>query len=119
MLVVDDNVDIRLLVRMQVEHLDGIDGVDEAANGVEAVELAGRAQPDIVLLDLDMPVMSGDVALPLLRTLAPRAVIAIHSATPADGAPRAGLEHADAYLQKCRDDVGEYVAELVRSRARA
>ena len=117
-LIVDDNVDIRLLVRMQVEYLDGVTDVSEAANGVEAIEQAGRIQPDVIVLDLDMPMMSGDAALPLLRTVAPRSIIVVNSATPQTAAPREGLEHADAYLQKCRDDVGEYVAGLLVSRSR-
>ena len=51
----------------------------EAADGVEAIELAGRHQPDVIILDLDMPRRTGDVALRLLRTVAPAAVIAIDS----------------------------------------
>ena len=117
-LVVDDNTDIRLLIRMQVEYLDGVEEVFEAGNGVEAIEQAGRLQPDLIVLDLDMPMMSGDAALPLLRTVAPAAVLVVNSATPQTAAPREGLEHADAYLQKLRDDVGEYVARLLVSRSR-
>jgi CheY-like chemotaxis protein len=112
-LIVDDNTDIRLLIRMQTEFLDGVDELFEATNGVEAVEAAGSRQPDVIILDLDMPVMSGDAALPLLRTVAPEAIIVVNSATPIQSAPREGLEHADAYLHKLRDDVGEFVARIL------
>ena len=115
-LIVDDNVDIRLLVRMQVEFLEGVESVHEAENGVEAIERAGRDHPHVIILDLDMPVMSGDVALPLLRTIAPEAYIVVHTATGIESAPRAGLEHADAYLQKLRDDLGDFVAGLLSER---
>jgi CheY-like chemotaxis protein len=114
--IVDDNADIRLLVRMQVEFLDGVDEVFEATNGVEAIEVAARNHPDLIILDLDMPVMSGDAALPLLRTVAPAATIVVHSATPMASAPREGLEHADAYLQKSRDDVGDFVVQFLGAR---
>jgi CheY-like chemotaxis protein len=117
-LVVDDNVDIRQLVRLQVQFLDEVDEVIEATNGVEAIELAGQHQPDVIILDLDMPLLSGDAALPLLRTVAPSAVIAVNSATPLACAPKEGLEHADAYLMKPRDDVGMFVADLVARRRR-
>lgn len=113
MLIVDDNDDIRLLIRMQLEFLSGIDELHEAANGVEAIELAGQLHPDVIIIDLDMPMMSGDAALPLLRTVSPSAIIAVNSATPMTAAPREGLEHADAYLHKVRDDVGEFVATVL------
>lgn len=115
-LVVDDNADIRLLVRMQIEFLDGVTSVHDAVNGVDAIEQAGQIQPHVIILDLDMPVMSGDAALPLLRTVAPDAHIVVHTATAIELAPREGLEHADAYLQKLRDDVGAHVADLVADR---
>jgi CheY-like chemotaxis protein len=112
-LIVDDNADIRTLVRLQTEFLDGVSELFEASNGVEAIEMAGRQQPDVIILDLDMPMMSGDAALPLLRTVAPGAIIVVNSATPIQSAPREGLEHADAYLHKLRDDVGEFVARIL------
>lgn len=112
-LIVDDNEDIRLLIRMQLEFLAGIDELHEATNGVEAIELAGRLNPDVIIIDLDMPMMSGDAALPLLRTVSPAAIIAVNSATSMAAAPREGLEHADAYLHKVRDDVGEFVATVI------
>ena len=112
-LIVDDNADIRLLIRLQTEFLEGVDELHEAGNGVEAIEAAGREQPDLIILDLDMPMMSGDAALPLLRTVAPNAIIVVNSATPMQCAPREGLEHADAYLHKLRDDVGEFVARVL------
>jgi CheY-like chemotaxis protein len=115
-LVVDDNPDIRFLVRMQAGCVDPGGEVFEATNGVEAIEVAAREQPDVVVLDLDMPMMSGDAALPLLRTVSPASVIAVNSATPLASAPKEGLEHADAYLLKPRDDVGEFLADLVARR---
>ena len=112
-LIVDDNDDIRLLIRMQLECLQGIGQLYEATNGVDAIEEAGKHHPELIIIDLDMPLMSGDAALPLLRTVAPAAIIAVNSATPASSAPREGLEHADAYLQKLRDDVGEFVEQVL------
>ena len=111
-LIVDDDTDIRLLVRMQVEVLDGVASVAEAANGAEALELAGRGDVDLVILDVDMPVLSGEAALPRLRALAPAATIVMHSASrPTAGRP--GFELADFHLQKLRDDVGEFVGALL------
>jgi len=56
-LVVDDDVNIRQIVRMCLAD-EGYD-VYEAANGMAALEALGTAQPDLILLDMRMPVMDG------------------------------------------------------------
>jgi two-component system, NarL family, response regulator LiaR len=62
-LIVDDHAVVRQGLRTFLELQDAsvppIEVVGEAANGVEAVEAARRAQPDVVLLDLVMPQMDG------------------------------------------------------------
>ena len=50
---------------------EGIEVVAEAADGREAVDLAWRARPDVVILDVEMPVMGGQVALRKLLALSP------------------------------------------------
>jgi NarL family two-component system response regulator LiaR len=68
-LIVDDHAVVRQGLRTFLELQDDpsalpIEVVGEAANGVEAVELARRLQPDVVLLDLVMPEMDGIEATP-------------------------------------------------------
>ncbi len=58
-LVADDTATMRLLLRRTLEASKAFEVVGEAANGAEAVDLAGSLQPDMVLLDLSMPVMNG------------------------------------------------------------
>jgi NarL family two-component system response regulator LiaR len=62
-LIVDDHAMVRQGLRTFLELQDGgtlpIEVAGEASNGLEAVELAARLQPDIVLLDLVMPEMDG------------------------------------------------------------
>lgn len=70
-LVVDDRPEIRLLVRTRLRMLDDIEVVGEASNGEEALTLVSALAPDAVVLDLEMPVMRGDEAIPLMRELAP------------------------------------------------
>ena len=77
-LVCDDEPSIRLLYRSAIER-EGI-AVDEAADGVELLEVAGRNPPDLVILDLYMPRRDGMAALPELRRACPKAVVLVVSA---------------------------------------
>ena len=54
-MLVDDQALIRTGIRALLDAEDDIDVVAEAANGAEAVALADRAPPDIVLMDVQMP----------------------------------------------------------------
>ncbi len=68
-LLVDDHPLTRDALASLLEQ-GGFDVVGEAADGAEALELAGRLQPDLVLLDLSMPGVDGLSALPGLRAAA-------------------------------------------------
>ena len=61
-LVVDDQSLIRSAVRDILSHEQGIEVVGEAANGRDAVTLAGSLRPDVVLMDIRMPVLDGIAA---------------------------------------------------------
>ena len=81
-LLVDDSADERYLMRLLVERHGGT-VVAEAANGEAGVVAAGEHHPDLVLLDLAMPTMSGVEALPALGAAAPSARIVVLSQFPA------------------------------------
>ena len=59
----------------------GFDVVGEAADGVEALQLAHDLQPDLVLLDLSMPGLDGLAALPRLRSAAPACEVVVLTAS--------------------------------------
>ena len=59
LLLVDDHALFRDGLRELISHWGEFRVVGEAANGSEAVELCGQLQPDIVLMDVQMPVMDG------------------------------------------------------------
>lgn len=58
-LIVDDQKPFREASRMVVEMTDGFEVVGEAENGEQAVDLAAGVQPDLVLMDVQMPGIDG------------------------------------------------------------
>ncbi len=68
-LIVDDNQDIRLLLAQVLEEEDTYT-IWLAENGVEAIAQATRVQPDLILLDMSLPGMSGWEVVMHLRSLA-------------------------------------------------
>ena len=99
-LVVDDSPDARELWRVWLTYR-GFD-VIEARNGAEAVEQVTRHVPDLVLMDLTMPVMNGLEALRVLRARqgASALPIIIVSGEGADAAQRARELGSDAFMMK-------------------
>ncbi|MFE7094150.1 response regulator [Streptomyces erythrochromogenes] len=69
--IADDEPLIRAGIRMILTSAPDIEVVAEAANGREAVELARSHAPEVILLDIQMPVMDGLTALGELRRAAP------------------------------------------------
>lgn len=97
----DDTSDIRLLLRVALEAAGDFEVVGEASDGREAIDVVERVQPDVILLDLAMPVMDGLQAIPEIRHASPRTVIVVLSgfgaATMAEEALQRG---AHEYVQK-------------------
>ena len=79
-LLVDDSEDVREVLRLLVAADGRLEVVGEAVNGREGVEMAERLQPDAIILDVAMPVMTGLEALPLLRERAPRSMVVMYAA---------------------------------------
>ena len=67
-LVAEDNDDSRLMLCLYLKSLDYI--VIEAKNGEEAVRLAQLEEPDLILMDLNMPELDGITAATVIRHLA-------------------------------------------------
>jgi DNA-binding NarL/FixJ family response regulator len=64
--VVDDQALIRGALSMILDHQNDIDVVAECANGLEAVEMAKKYQPDVILMDIRMPEMDGLSAMSII-----------------------------------------------------
>jgi CheY-like chemotaxis protein len=101
-LVVDDDPFIRKLVATTLEDVSNFD-LYEAADGIQAIEVAERQQPTIVFLDVDMPRMDGIAACRRLRAnpLTSGATIVILTATHGSGIEAEAEEAgADLFLTK-------------------
>ena len=70
------------MLRAKFAPLVDLEVVGEAANGAAGVEMLGRLGADLVVLDLEMPGMRGDQAIPLMRIAAPDVRIIVFSASP-------------------------------------
>lgn len=100
-LLADDTPDIRALLRLVLSRQEDFEVVAEAADGSEAVDMARLHRPDVVLLDLAMPVMDGLEAIPGVRAAVPDCKIVVLSGFNADQMEAEALgAGADAYLEK-------------------
>jgi DNA-binding NarL/FixJ family response regulator len=120
--IVDDYDDIRWLVRMAFERSGNFVVVGEAADGAAGVKLVQSTQPDVVLLDIKMPVMDGVQALARIRRLVPGTPVVMLSAfhatdDPARTAVRLG---AAGYIDKGAriSDLPDTLRELLAKRVR-
>ncbi|KAA1415977.1 response regulator [Nocardioides humilatus] len=77
-LIADDYSDMRRLLRVQLERA-GVEVVGEAGDGAETVARAAELAPDVILMDLAMPVKDGLQALPEIRAVAPGATVIVLS----------------------------------------
>ena len=112
-LLADDAADMRDLTRRTLEATGKFTVVGEAANGQEAIDLAVTLQPDVVVLDLAMPVMDGLTALPELRAQAPAALVVVLSGMEAERmAPLARAKGASAFMPKALHPA-EFVQQLL------
>jgi two-component system, NarL family, response regulator DegU len=77
-LIADDHAMVRDGLHWALEHA-GYEVVGEAADGEEAVEMAEQLRPDLVLMDLSLPVLSGVAATKRIRSLVPTAKVVVLS----------------------------------------
>ncbi|MHC4995032.1 MAG: protein-glutamate methylesterase/protein-glutamine glutaminase [Planctomycetota bacterium] len=80
-LVVDDSAFMRKAISSMFDDCDDIEVVGSATNGLEAIELTRKHNPDLVTLDVEMPTMDGLTALRQIKRISKAKVIMISSLT--------------------------------------
>jgi DNA-binding NarL/FixJ family response regulator len=78
-LIVDDDHRIRDLLRLYLDRSSRCEVVGEGRDGHDAIRLADDLEPDVVILDITMPGLSGLDALPAIRRVAPRARVLVYT----------------------------------------
>jgi DNA-binding NarL/FixJ family response regulator len=102
-LLVDDNAVVRSFVRQLFELQSDFEISGEAENGRDAVEKAEKLKPDLIILDLIMPVMTGLDAAPLFKQLLPDTLIILFTQQEGSEVERlAQVAGVDAVVSKSR-----------------
>jgi DNA-binding NarL/FixJ family response regulator len=94
-IVADDEAGIRELMRTLLSLEPDFEVVGQAGDGVEAVELVTALHPDLVVIDISMPVMDGLEAISRIRQISPLTRVAVLS-----GERRAVPAGADMHIEK-------------------
>src|SRR5664279_1428289 len=98
-LIVDDQAPFRAVARMVVEFTDGFEVVGEATTGEDSVVTARVLKPDLVLMDVNLPGISGVEATEMiLAERTPPVVLMMSTYEPEEYAPRAAEAGAAAYI---------------------
>lgn len=111
--IVDDHPMVREGLRSLLSTAPDIEVVGEAANGAEALELVPRAEPDVVLMDIVMPVMNGAEATARIKEASPLVqVVALTSYAEGDLVEETLEAGAISYLLK--DSRSEALTQAIR-----
>ncbi|WP_343907590.1 PAS domain S-box protein [Nocardioides aquiterrae] len=99
--IVDDAAEVRSLVRTRLRLSRKLHVVGEAADGVEAIEMARQHRPELMLLDVSMPVMDGLETLPRVLEASPGTRVVMYSGFQEQGLAQRALElGASVFLEK-------------------
>jgi len=116
-MITDDHLIVREGLRLILETADGIELVGEAKDGAECLELVKELNPQVVLMDLQMPRMDGITAIEHLRRDYPDIAIVILTTYNEDDLMMRGLESgARGYLLK--DSSRENLIDTIHTAAR-
>jgi two-component system, NarL family, nitrate/nitrite response regulator NarL len=112
--VADDEPDVRLLLRLQLQGVPNVEVVGEAGDGIQALELCRELHPDAIVMDLLMPKMMGIEAIERLQGELPGIGVVASTATAGDFV-RHEMERLGVALLLKSGDVSNLVEALRRS----
>ena len=112
-LIVDDDVDFRAMLRWQLSRADGCEVAGDAADGFEALEQVVALQPEVAVVDLMMPGMDGFELISHLLADHPEVVPVAYSAMANDHA-REQLESIGVEMLTKSGDAARLLATIAR-----
>jgi DNA-binding NarL/FixJ family response regulator len=112
-LIADDHGIVRTGLKLLLDRISEMEVVGEAADGREAVRLAAELRPDIVILDIAMPLLNGLEAARVIREHAPVGVIFLSMHTDESYVLKALDAGARGYLLK--DNADEHIERAIRA----
>src|SRR5439155_22492043 len=89
--IIDDSEDVRAMLRFQFSQDERFSVVGEGGDGHEAIAVAERMRPDLMILDQMMPELTGLEAIPKIRRMSPETAIILYTAQDARGDYQAAL----------------------------
>ena len=119
--ICDDQPGFRQIVSVVLGLDPELEVVGEAADGRDAIRVVGELQPDVLLLDIAMPVMDGLEALPHIRASAPETRIVMLSGVAADSVRQRALDGgASSFIEKGTDvdAIVDQIKEICRTPSR-
>jgi two-component system, chemotaxis family, chemotaxis protein CheY len=112
-LIVDDHAMVRTALRMVLEISGDLRVCGEASNGVEAIERAGELKPDLVLLDISMPKLTGIMTASVLKRALPNTKVGFCTLYPETGNKVASTVGVDLVIAK--SDSADGILKKIRA----
>ena len=116
-LVVDDHEAVRKGVCAIVQTLEDVEVCGEAGNGLEAIEKARELRPDLVIMDITMPVVDGFKATRLIRERLPDSSVLLLSMHDGTNMRNVAMS-AGAYGFVCKDQAAAVLRQAVEAVSR-
>jgi CheY-like chemotaxis protein len=99
-LIAERNQDLREQLAVLLNSYDGLLVVGTAGTGTVAVDLCITLQPDVILLDPELPIIDGFTAAKLIRQQCPRAIIIMYGSTYIGNDKDSNLDNVSFFLRK-------------------
>ncbi len=112
-LVVESHPVLRAMTSQTIQSAEDVQVVGEASTGAEAVELAGKLAPDVVVMDVRRPGLEGIEAIRRIKTELPQTRVVVTSIIDEEDIVLELFEAgAEAYLDKSTSSFGELVQAI-------
>lgn len=109
--IVDDSEDFRVVLRELLQMLFDVEVVALGANGFDALELTAEHGPDLIIMDVNMPVLDGPLAASLISTHFPSTTILMMSSEDSPEIRERCLQ-SGAQAFSAKNDVTHRIADL-------